>query len=125
MGAALTAAYFFGTEAIIRAFIADEAVIGYGVPMLRALMLSGPFLGILFIFMNALQAMGKAVPSLVLSLSRQGLIFLPALALLNALLGLDGVVYAQPIADLFSIALAAVLFIAVERRMRKAEPALS
>lgn len=125
MGAALTAAYFFGTEAIIRAFIADEAVIGYGVPMLRALMLSGPFLGILFIFMNALQAMGKAIPSLVLSLSRQGLIFLPALALLNALLGLDGVVYAQPIADLFSIALAAVLFIAVERRMRKAEPALS
>lgn len=121
MGAVLTAAYFVGTEGIIRAFIADEAVIAYGVPMLRALMVSGPFLGILFIFMNALQAMGRAVPSLVLSVSRQGLVFLPALVILNALLGLDGVIYAQPIADLCSIVLAAVLFFAVERKLRAAD----
>lgn len=120
LGLSLTALYFIATEPIIRAFIADETVVTYGVHMLRALMLSGPFLGVLFVFMNALQAMGQAIPSLVLSISRQGFLFLPLLIVLNAVLQLNGIVYAQPIADLCSIALACALFVRSERRLRRA-----
>lgn len=122
MGIVLTAVYFISTTQIVQAFIADEAVISYGVKMLRALMLSGPFLGVLFIFMNALQAMGKALPSLVLSFSRQGLLFVPGLIILNYAFGLDGIIYAQPIVDLFSVALSALLFFLVERGLRRAQP---
>ncbi len=120
LGLSLTALYFIATKPIIRAFIADETVVTYGVHMLRALMLSGPFLGVLFVFMNALQAMGQAIASLVLSISRQGLLFLPLLIVLNAVLQLDGIVYAQPIADVCSIALACALFVHSERRLRRA-----
>lgn len=88
---------------IIRLFIADEQVIAYGELMLRALMISGPFLGILFVVMNTLQAMGKAMPALVLSLCRQGAVFLPVIMISNQLFGLNGLIYAQPIADIFSL----------------------
>ncbi|MBQ8998151.1 MAG: hypothetical protein IJ086_05580 [Clostridium sp.] len=37
---------------------------------------------------NTFQAMGKAIPSLILSISRQGLIFIPVLFIANSVLGL-------------------------------------
>ena len=71
--------------------------------MVVALQLSAPFIGILFLCINTIQGMGKALPSLVLTVCRQGLIFIPLIFILNAMLGLDGVIYAQPAADYLSI----------------------
>lgn len=118
LGSALTLIYFLFTRGIVRMFIKDAAVVDYGVQFLRALMVAGPVLGILFVFMNAFQAMGKAVPSLVLSLSRQGLVFLPVIVIANALVGLDGIVFAQPVADLASILLALGIFLVINRKMQ-------
>ncbi len=59
---------------------------------------------------NVLQAMGAAVPSLVINLSRQGLIYIPALFILKALLGINGLIWAQPAADILSLILAVVLY---------------
>ncbi len=121
IGTLLTAVYFFASDSIIRIFISDAAVVENGIPMLRALMLAGPVLGILFVFTNAFQAMGKAVPSMVLSISRQGLIFIPILFLGNYLAGLNGIIYAQPIADLASILMAAGIFLFINRRLKGKE----
>ena len=118
LGSALTLIYFLFTRGIVRMFIKDAAVVDYGVQFLRALMVASPVLGILFVFMNAFQAMGKAVPSLVLSLSRQGLVFLPVIVIANALVGLDGIVFAQPVADLASILLALGIFLVINRKMQ-------
>ncbi|MDD2955270.1 MAG: MATE family efflux transporter [Oscillospiraceae bacterium] len=119
LGGALTLLYFLFTRPIIRVFIKDAAVVDYGVQFLRVLMVAGPVLGILFVFMNTFQAMGKALPSLVLSLSRQGLIFLPVIIIANALVGLEGIVWAQPVADLVSTLLAVCLFLFIDRRLRR------
>lgn len=119
LGSALTLLYFLFTRGIVQMFIKDAAVVDYGVQFLRALMVAGPVLGVLFVFMNAFQAMGRALPSLVLSLSRQGLVFLPVIVIANALVGLDGVVFAQPVADLASILLAAALFWGLNRKMKR------
>lgn len=116
LGVALTAVYYFAADAIVGVFISDAQVVANGVPMLRALMVSAPLLGILFVFSNALQAMGKAVPSLLLSISRQGFVFIPLLFILNPLFGLQGIIYAQPAADLFSVALSAILFVTIVKR---------
>lgn len=116
MGVVLTAVCWFGAGSIVHAFLDSEAVQAYGVSFVKALMLSGPVIGILFVFMNALQAMGAALPSLVLSVSRQGLIFLPLLFLLNRMFGLDGIVYAQPAADFLSIITASLLYTAAVRK---------
>lgn len=113
LGVSLTVIYWFLASDIIKLFIADEQVMAYGEMMLRALMISGPFLGILFVVMNTLQAMGKAMLSLVLSICRQGIIFLPIIIIFNQFFGLNGLIYAQPIADLLSLGISLVFFMLV------------
>ena len=115
-GLALTAVYFVCTRSIISVFIKNGDVIDMGVLMLRALMLSSPFIGIMFVFNFAFQAMGKALASLMLAVSRQGFIFLPMILLLRALFGLNGVILAQPIADLCAVLMAAGMFLYMNRR---------
>lgn len=54
VGILATALFFFFREPIIHLFINDKDVIYYGVKMLVAYMLSGPFIGILFVNMNCI-----------------------------------------------------------------------
>ena len=49
VGILATALFFVLREPIIRLFISDGEVVYYGVKMLVAYMLSGPFIGILFV----------------------------------------------------------------------------
>lgn len=118
-GVLITIVYFIFSKPIIQIFINDAAVIGYGVDILRAIMLSGPFVGILFIFMNTFQAMGKALPSLILSLSRQGLVFFPVLIISNKIFGFQGIVYSQPVADFMAIFLALGMFLIINKGLKK------
>ncbi len=121
LGVYTTAFCYLQSGNIVRAFIDNEEVYSYGVSFVRALILSGPVIGILFLFTNALQALGAAVPSLILSISRQGLIFLPLLAVLNSLAGLSGIVYAQPAADILSILLSVILYLRQIKKLRPTE----
>ena len=96
-------------EAVIRAFINDSQVVSYGILMVIALQLTGPVIGILFLCINTIQGMGKAMPSLILTICRQGLVFIPLVFILDRLFGLEGVIYAQAVADVISIVLAVAI----------------
>ena len=85
-----------------------------GVQMLIAYMLSGPFIGFLFVNMNCMQSVGRALPATVLSVLRQGLLLIPLLYLLDAVFGLNGAVLGQSITDYVTIALSCVVW----RRIR-------
>lgn len=91
-------------------FISDEEVIYYGVKMLIAYMLSGSVIGILFVNMNCMQSVGDALPATVLSVLRQGVLLIPLLYLLNAILGLNGVIYAQALTDYVVVILSIYLW---------------
>ena len=97
-------------ETIIRLFINDADIIYYGVKMLVAYMLSGPFIGILFVNMNCLQSTGNALPATILSVLRQGLLLIPVLYLLNAVAGLNGVIYGQALTDYAAVILSVVIW---------------
>lgn len=122
MGTALTVLMVAARQAVIQAFINDSQVIRYGIQMVIALQLTGPVIGILFLCINTIQGMGKALPSLVLTICRQGLVFIPLVFLLNRLFGLDGVIYAQAAADVVSIILAMLIcwriFVALDRQLK-------
>ncbi len=118
-GTTLTAIMVIARETIIHAFIDDAAVVELGIKMVIALQLAGPVIGILFLCINTLQGMGKALPSLVLTFCRQGLIFVPLILILNALFGLEGVIYAQCTADFISIILALTICLIVMRKLKK------
>ena len=109
VGVLSTILFFVLREPIIRLFISDADVVHYGVLMLVAYMLSGPVIGLLFVNMNCMQSTGNALPATILSILRQGLLLIPLLYLLNALFGLNGVIYGQALTDyiavIFSIAI--------------------
>lgn len=113
IGIVISALFLAFAEPIVSAFIKDEEVIAYGTKMLRVQATSQTLLGIMFVSMSALQAMGQGVASAVLSVCRQGIAFIPAAFILNATAGLDGLIWAQPVSDVFSIILSSVLLIRI------------
>lgn len=110
IGGTVTLFYILFRNNIIAMFIDDKAVIEYGIKMLTALMIPGVVIGIVFVINNAFQAMGKGFQSLILAAGRQGLVYLPLLFIMDRLLGLDGIIWAQPIADFCCIALSIFMF---------------
>ena len=66
-----------------------------------------------------LQTIGKVVPATLLSMSRQGLFYLPLVFVLPFLFKENGIVLLQPIADLFSFMLALVLAILEVKSLNK------
>ena len=64
-----------------------------------------------YVLTNVLQAMGAAAAALVINVSRQGIIFIPALFILKAVVGMTGLVWAQPVADVVSLAIAYILYV--------------
>ena len=121
MGMLLTLFMIIARKTMIQVFINDAEVVSYGIRMVVALQLSAPFIGILFLCINTIQGMGKALPSLVLTVCRQGLIFIPLIFILNAMLGLYGVIYAQPAADYLSILVGIMICMHLFRSMEHRE----
>ena len=121
MGMFLTLFMIIARKTMIQVFIDDAEVVAYGIRMVVALQLSAPFIGILFLCINTIQGMGKALPSLILTVCRQGLIFIPLIFLLNSMFGLDGVIYAQPTADYLSILVGILICVHLFRSMEHRE----
>ncbi len=80
-------------------FIKDQLVVSIGTMVLLAYVFAIPFASVGMIFMTTLQSMGKALPALIVAVSRQGIVYLPALYLLNKIHGFEGLVLALPVAD--------------------------
>ena len=111
VGIIVTVLYFIFRTQIISMFISDPKVIQYGVAMLIAYMISGPVIGILFVNMNCMQSVGRALPATIVSVLRQGVLLIPLLYLLNAIAGLNGVIYGQALTDIISVLLSIVLWV--------------
>jgi Na+-driven multidrug efflux pump len=102
---------YFLAGPLVKAFISVDSQVQYGTMFVKILVISGPILGILFVMINALQAMGSAIPSLILSASRQGIIYIPLLIIINLIFRTENaLVMAQPITDYLATVLAVVLF---------------
>ncbi len=117
LGVVLTVICYLFTNQIVSAFLADVTAFDYAVQFAKILLTTSPIFGVFYVLTNALQAMGTATASLVINLSRQGIIFIPVLFILKAVLGLTGLVWAQPVADILSILLAAVLYVNTYKKL--------
>lgn len=108
----MTVICYLGARPMVNAFLSDADALDYGMQFARTYILSGPILGVMFVFINTLQGMGAAVPSLILSVSRQGIIFIPVVLIMyNAFDNAKMLAAAQPITDYLAVAVAALLFI--------------
>ena len=112
LSAIMTCICYFGANGLVSAFLKEKAAYDFGFSFSRIYILSGPVLGLLFVFINAIQSTGAAIPSLILSISRQGLLFLPTLLIINYTTeSAKMLAFAQPLTDYMATTLAIILFI--------------
>ena len=102
----MTAVVVLAAEPLLRLMTPDTALTAIGVPMLRWNVAGSVFAGIVMLITCLCQASGKALPALILSLSRQGVLFLIVLLAATALFGYQGILASQCSADLLSALLA-------------------
>lgn len=108
----MTVICYCGAGPLVKAFLENDDAFGYGMSFARIYIYSGPILGILFVFINAIQSTGAAFPSLILSVSRQGLLYIPILLAINQIFKTPKTLaMSQPITDYLATALSFIIFV--------------
>ena len=107
---------------IVQAFIDDAETIQYGQLFQRIICITGPLVSLTMISITVFQSVGKKLEPLLLSLLRKGGLDIPLMFLMDKLAGIEGIVWATPIADCCALAAAIALFIPFWRRFSQAIP---
>ncbi len=106
---------FILRQPVIGLFLKEEEVAVMGVKYLQFTMAGAPFLGLVYLSTNFLQAAKKAAAAIIVSLLRQGLL----LILLHQLFGLYGLAAAHMVADMAAAVTAAIIFLIYCRQTTK------
>lgn len=96
---------------LVRIFMSAPSVVENGALMLRLQLAGMVFMGIVLISTCTFQSAGQAVGAFLLSVSRQGVIFVIVLNVALQVAGYHGVLASQAISDLLTAALAVVLVV--------------
>ncbi len=102
---------------IVRAFINDAETVRYGQIFQRIICITGPCISVTMLAITFFQSVGKKLEPAVLSLIRKGGLDIPFMFIMNAAAGVNGIVWATPIADFGAMAVAVILFIPFWRRL--------
>ncbi len=117
LSSTLTLLCYIGLEGIVGAFLTDVESFEYAYSFSQILLSTSFIFGMLFVFANALQAAGAATESLIVNVSRQGLVFIPMLFILGSIWGEMGLVIAQPVADITSFILSIAFYMHVSKKV--------
>lgn len=107
----LTAVLCLFASPLMGVFVKDAAMIATGAEMLRWQAASTVFAGIVLLLTVLFQATGKVGPSFILSISRQGVVFVAALLVCVKLFAYNGVLMGQAVADVVSALIALGLLV--------------
>ncbi len=91
-----------GAQFYVKVFTNDLRLLTQAPPALRIAFLATPFIAVQLIGAAYFQAIGKAFPALILSLSKQGFCLIPLVLVLPLFFGIEGVWYSFPLADIAS-----------------------
>lgn len=91
-------------------FNSSPEVTELGIRGLRLYSIGILFLGVSNTITMFYSTLGKGREAMLLSVSRQGIFFIPAILVLPQLIGLDGVLIAQSIADILAFLLSGIMF---------------
>ncbi|MBO4901565.1 MAG: MATE family efflux transporter [Lachnospiraceae bacterium] len=110
---AVVSTAFLLTQApmIVRAFINDQKTVVYGSLFQRIICVTGPFIPVSMVIITMFQSTGRKMTPLILSVLRKGGVDVPAMFLMNHLVGITGIAWATPIADIVSMTVAIICFI--------------
>lgn len=108
---------FFGATPITRCFIDDVTTVEFGRAFLRIVCIACPTTALNFLAITIFQATGKKVQPLILSLLRKGGLDIPLMFLFNNTIGITGIAWATPLADVLALIFSAVLTVPYLKRI--------
>ena len=112
---------FIFAAPIAQLFTNDSEVITQTPYALRWVFAATPILGIQLIGAAYFQAIGKAIPALLLTLTRQGFFFLPLVFILPSYFGIDGIWMAFPIGEALATIITAFFLFRELKKYRNSE----
>ncbi len=108
--------YFVWPPFFLSFFSREAELIALGSQALRIMVIMFPVVGAQVVFTVYFQAVGKGLPSLLLSILREVIFFIPFMLIMSVLLGLDGIWIARPLSDLCAFA---VTYILISRELKR------
>ena len=103
----------------------DMEMVQAGSAALRANGFSFILFGFYTVYSFLFLAMGKAAEGCILGACRQGICFVPVILVLPTVWGLNGVLYAQPVADGISAIVTAFMAVRLHKELKAAEAGIS
>ena len=106
-------------DQLIRLFSTEAVLIKEGVYALRLAILMVPIIAVQIVGAAFFQAIGKVIPAIILTLSREILLFIPFVLILPRFFGLFGIWVSFPVADFFAALITTILLIREMRMMER------
>lgn len=107
-------------SAIVSQFTKGDAeMIRIGAASLRANGITIMLFGFYTVYSSLFLALGKGKEGFILGACRQGICFIPVILLLPMVWGLNGILYAQPIADVLSAIITIFMAIPLHRKLNE------
>ena len=109
----------FPTAIVSRFTKGDAGMIRIGAASLRANGISIMLFGFYTVYSSLFLALGKGREGFILGACRQGICFIPVILLLPIVWGLNGIMYAQPIADVLSAVITVFMAIPLHKKLNE------
>ncbi len=108
---------FFNQEIMVLFSHGDATIVHIGGKVLMYNGLVFILFGLFMVYSTIFLALGKGLEGMVLNMSRQGIFFIPAILILPRIFGMNGVIYAQPVAETLSFILVVLLFVPLKKSL--------
>lgn len=119
MSACFVACFAAFAPQILHMFIPEAETSALGASFLRIACLAVPLTSVNFLISYTLQAMGKGVQSAILTFSRQGLLNIPLLILMNFIFGLYGMIWTQLVVEVIMLPVSLGMYFHTFRNLQK------
>lgn len=121
MSACFVACFAVFAPQILHLFIPEAQTSALGAQFLRIACLAVPLTSVNFLISYTLQAMGKGAESALLTFSRQGLLNIPLLILMNVLVGLYGMIWTQLAVEVIMLPVSLGMYARTLKKIKRLE----
>ena len=121
MSACFVACFAVFAPQILHLFIPEAQTSALGAQFLRIACLAVPLTSVNFLISYTLQAMGKGAESALLTFSRQGLLNIPLLILMNVLVGLYGMIWTQLAVEVIMLPVSLDMYARTLKKIKRLE----
>lgn len=104
---------------IVRGFIQEEETVSLGTKFLRISCLAVPLTSVNALIIYTLQAMGKGMQSMILTLCRQGFLNVPLLVIMNMTFGLYGMIWTQLAVEVIMLPITLGLYMITWKKLKR------